>query len=54
MRERIIPHFEQLGGNLIVVAKAPIERVTAIAQDGAIRLYWASQLIHKPSNLGRT
>jgi predicted dithiol-disulfide oxidoreductase (DUF899 family) len=28
-----IPHFEGLGGNLAVVAKAPIERVAAFARD---------------------
>src|SRR5262249_42568006 len=31
-RERS-PHFEGLGGNLAVVAKAPIERVAAFARD---------------------
>jgi predicted dithiol-disulfide oxidoreductase (DUF899 family) len=28
-----MPHFEGLGGNLVVVAKASIERVTAFARD---------------------
>ena len=28
-----MPHFEGLGGNLAVVAKAPIERVAAFARD---------------------
>ena len=28
-----MPHFEGLGGNLAVVAKAPIERVSAFARD---------------------
>jgi predicted dithiol-disulfide oxidoreductase (DUF899 family) len=32
MWDGVIPHFEGLGGNL-VVAKAPIERVAAFAQD---------------------
>jgi predicted dithiol-disulfide oxidoreductase (DUF899 family) len=33
MWDGVIPHFEGLGGNLVVVAKAPIERVAAFAQD---------------------
>ena len=33
MWEGTIPHFEGLGGNLAVVAKAPIERVAAFARD---------------------
>jgi predicted dithiol-disulfide oxidoreductase (DUF899 family) len=33
MWEGTMPHFEGLGGNLVVVAKAPIERVTAFARD---------------------
>ena len=33
MWERTMPHFEGLGGNLAVVAKAPIERVAAFARD---------------------
>jgi predicted dithiol-disulfide oxidoreductase (DUF899 family) len=31
--EDTMPHFEGLGGNLVVVAKAPIERVAAFARD---------------------
>jgi predicted dithiol-disulfide oxidoreductase (DUF899 family) len=31
--EGTMPHFEGLGGNLAVVAKAPIERVAAFARD---------------------
>jgi len=31
--ERTMPHFEGLGGNLAVVAKAPIERMAAFARD---------------------
>jgi predicted dithiol-disulfide oxidoreductase (DUF899 family) len=33
MWEGTLPHFEGLGGNLAVVAKAPIERVAAFARD---------------------
>jgi predicted dithiol-disulfide oxidoreductase (DUF899 family) len=33
MWEGTVPHFEGLGGNLAVVAKAPIERVAAFARD---------------------
>ena len=33
MWEGTIPHFEGLGGNLVVVARAPIERVAAFATD---------------------
>ena len=33
MWEGTMPHFEGLGGSLAVVAKAPIERVTAFARD---------------------
>ena len=33
MWEGTMPHFEGLGGNLAVVAKAPIERVAAFAHD---------------------
>lgn len=33
MWERTMPHFEGLGGNLAVVAKAPIEQVAAFARD---------------------
>src|SRR5215467_889554 len=94
MWEGTMPHFEGLGGNLAVVAKAPIERVAAFARDkgwkhirllsaahntfkrdyhgdgpdgqpvpiltvfkiwpdGAIRLHWASELIHTQSDPGQ-
>src|SRR5262245_21308463 len=33
MWEGTMPHFEGLGGNLAVVAKAAIERVSAVARD---------------------
>jgi predicted dithiol-disulfide oxidoreductase (DUF899 family) len=33
MWEGTMPHFEGLGGNLVIVAKAPIEQVTAFARD---------------------
>jgi predicted dithiol-disulfide oxidoreductase (DUF899 family) len=33
MWEGTIPHFEGLGGNLVIVARAPIERVAAFARD---------------------
>jgi predicted dithiol-disulfide oxidoreductase (DUF899 family) len=33
MWEGTMPHFEGLGGNLAVVANAPIERVAAFARD---------------------
>jgi predicted dithiol-disulfide oxidoreductase (DUF899 family) len=33
MWEETMPHFEGLGGNVAVVAKAPIERVAAFARD---------------------
>lgn len=33
MWEGTLPHFEGLGGNLVVVAKAPIEKVAAFARD---------------------
>jgi predicted dithiol-disulfide oxidoreductase (DUF899 family) len=33
MWEGTMPHFEGLGGNLAVVAKAPLERVAAFARD---------------------
>src|SRR4029453_10038328 len=33
MWEGTMPHFEGLGGNLAVVAKAPIERVVAFSRD---------------------
>jgi predicted dithiol-disulfide oxidoreductase (DUF899 family) len=94
MWEGTMPHFEGLGGNLVVVAKAPIESVTAFARDkgwqhirlvsaatntfrkqyggenaegesvpimtvfkrwadGTIRLHWASELIHEPTDPGQ-
>ena len=33
MWDGTMPHFEGLGGNLVVVARAPIERVMAFARD---------------------
>jgi predicted dithiol-disulfide oxidoreductase (DUF899 family) len=33
MWEGTMPHFEGLGGNLVIVAKAPIEQVAAFARD---------------------
>jgi predicted dithiol-disulfide oxidoreductase (DUF899 family) len=33
MWEGTMPHFEGLGGNLVIVAKAPISRVSAFARD---------------------
>jgi predicted dithiol-disulfide oxidoreductase (DUF899 family) len=33
MWEGTMPHFEGLGGNLVIVARAPIERVAAFARD---------------------
>ena len=33
MWEGTMPHFEGLGGNLVIIAKAPIEQVTAFARD---------------------
>jgi predicted dithiol-disulfide oxidoreductase (DUF899 family) len=94
MWDGTIPHFSGLGGNLAVVARAPIERVEAFArdrgwkhvrllsaannnfrrdyggddadgqpvpiltvfkrwQDGVIRLHWASELLHAPSDAGQ-
>jgi predicted dithiol-disulfide oxidoreductase (DUF899 family) len=94
MWEGTMPHFEGLGGNLVIVAKAPIDRVAAFARDkgwknarllsasgnsfrrdyggdgpdgepvpimtvfkrdadGTIRLHWASELIHEPSDPGQ-
>jgi predicted dithiol-disulfide oxidoreductase (DUF899 family) len=94
MWEGTMPHLEGLGGNLAIVAKAPIERVAAFARDrgwkharllsaantsfrrdyggddheghpvpmltvfkrwpdGVIRLHWASELIHAPSDPGQ-
>ena len=46
MWEGTLPHFEGLGGNLVVVAKAPIEKVAAFARDKGwknVRLLSASQ-----------
>ena len=89
-----MPHFEGLGGNLVVVARAPIEQVAAFARekgwkharlvsaarnsfrrdyggdgpdgepvpimtvfkrgpDGVIRLHWASELVHSPTDPGQ-
>jgi predicted dithiol-disulfide oxidoreductase (DUF899 family) len=94
MWEGTMPHFEGLGGNLVIVAKAPIETVAAFARDkgwknarllsassnsfrrdyggdgpdgepvpimtvfkrdadGTIRLHWASELVHEPSDPGQ-
>ena len=94
MWEGTMPHFEGLGGNLVVVARAPIERVAAFARDkgwsntrllsaahncfrrdyggdgpngesvpimtvfkrwpdGAIRLHWASELVHEQTEPGQ-
>ena len=94
MWEGTMPHFRGLGGNLVVVARAPIDRVMAFARergwthtrllsgagnsfrrdyggdgpdgepvpmmtvfkrwpDGAIRLHWASELIHEPADAGQ-
>jgi predicted dithiol-disulfide oxidoreductase (DUF899 family) len=33
MWEGMMPHFEGLGGNLVIVAKAPIDQVAAFARD---------------------
>ena len=94
MWDGTMPHFEGLGGNLVVVARAPIARVAAFARDkgwrhtrlvsaasntfrrdyggdgpdgepvpimtvfrrwpdGVIRLHWASELIHEPTDPGQ-
>jgi predicted dithiol-disulfide oxidoreductase (DUF899 family) len=94
MWEGTMPHFEGLGGNLWVVAKAPVGRVAAFARDkgwkhvrllsaaansfrsdyggdspegqpvpimtvfkrwadGTIRLHWASELVHAPTDPGQ-
>jgi predicted dithiol-disulfide oxidoreductase (DUF899 family) len=94
MWEGTMPHFEGLGGNLVIVARAPIERVAAFARDkgwkhtrllsaannsfrrdyggdgpdgqpvpimtvfkrwpdGVIRLHWASELVHAPTDPGQ-
>ena len=92
--EGTAPHFEGLGGNLVIVASAPIVRLAAFVRekgwkhlrflsaarngfmqayggidaqgqsvpmmivlkrwsDGKIRLHWASELIHAPSEPGQ-
>jgi predicted dithiol-disulfide oxidoreductase (DUF899 family) len=94
MWEGTMPHFEGLGGNLVILARAPIEQVAAFARDkgwkharllsaarnsfrrdyggdgldgqpvpvmtvfkrwpdGAIRLHWASELVHAPTDPGQ-
>jgi predicted dithiol-disulfide oxidoreductase (DUF899 family) len=94
MWEGTMPHFEGLGGNLVIVAKAPIERVMAFARDkgwkntrlvsaagntfrsdyggdgpdgqsvpmmtvfkrgpdGTVRLHWASEMVHAPTDPGQ-
>jgi predicted dithiol-disulfide oxidoreductase (DUF899 family) len=94
MWEGTMPHFEGLGGNLVIVARAAIERVAAFARDkgwkhtrllsaannsfrrdyggdgpdgqpvpimtvfkrwpdGGIRLHWASELVHAPTEPGQ-
>ncbi len=94
MWEGTMPHFEGLGGKLVIVARAPIERVAAFARDrgwtyarllsdttgsfrrdyggdgpdgnsvpmmtvfrrwpdGRIRLHWASELVHEPTEPGQ-
>jgi predicted dithiol-disulfide oxidoreductase (DUF899 family) len=94
MWEGGMPHFEGLGGNLWIVARAPAERVAAFARDkgwkharllsaagnsfrrdyggdnasgegvpimtvfkrdadGAIRLHWASEMVHAPTDPGQ-
>jgi predicted dithiol-disulfide oxidoreductase (DUF899 family) len=53
--EGTMPHFEGLGGNLAVVAKAPIERVSAFARDQGwkhIRLLSAANNTFKRDYLG--
>src|SRR5262245_47235131 len=55
MWEGTIPHFEGLGGNLAVVAKAPIERVAAFARDKGwkhIRLLSAANNTFKEDHHG--
>jgi predicted dithiol-disulfide oxidoreductase (DUF899 family) len=94
MWEGTMPHFEGLGGNLVVVARAPIEQLATFARergwkhtrlisaaynsfrrdygsdgpdgepvpimtvftrqpDGVIRLHWASELVHSPTDPGQ-
>ncbi len=89
-----MPHFDGLGGNLAIVARAPIAQVAAFARergwrhirllsdgtssfrrayggegadgqsismltvfkrwpDGKIRLHWASEMLHAPSDPGQ-
>ncbi len=55
MWEGTMPHFEGLGGNLAVVAKAPIERVAAFARDRGwkhVRLLSAANSNFKRDYLG--
>jgi predicted dithiol-disulfide oxidoreductase (DUF899 family) len=52
-----MPHFEGLGGNIAVVAKAPIERVSAFARDQGwkhIRLLSAANNTFKRDYLGES
>jgi predicted dithiol-disulfide oxidoreductase (DUF899 family) len=94
MWEGTMPHFEGLGGKLVVVARAPIQKLAAFARDkgwknvrllsaagnnfrrdyggdgpdgrpvpmmsvfrrwpdGAIRLHWASEMVHAPTDPGQ-
>lgn len=94
MWDGTMPHFQGLGGNLAIVARAPIQQVVAFARerewkhtrllsaannnfrrdyggdsadgqsvpimtvfkrwpDGAIRLHWASELVHAPTDPGQ-
>ncbi len=94
MWEGTMPHFRALGGNLVIVTRAPIAEVMAFARekgwkntrllsaapgdfrrvyggdgpdgepvpimnvfrrapDGAIRLHWASELVHAPMDRGQ-
>src|SRR5918993_2626275 len=94
MWEGTMPHFEGLGGNLVVAARAPVDEVATFARekgwkhtrlvsaarnsfrrdyggdgpdgepvpimtvfkrdpDGAVRLHWASELVHAPTDPGQ-
>jgi predicted dithiol-disulfide oxidoreductase (DUF899 family) len=94
MWDGTMPHFEGLGGSLVIVARAPIERVMAFARDrgwkntrlvsaagnafrrdyggdgpdgepvpmmtvfrrgpdGTVRLHWASEMVHAPTDAGQ-
>jgi predicted dithiol-disulfide oxidoreductase (DUF899 family) len=94
MWEGTIPHFDGLGGNLVIAARAPLEEVATFAREkgwkyirlvsaarnnfrrdyggdgpdgepvpimtvfrrnaeGVIRLYWASELVHAPTDPGQ-